>query len=130
MGYFQALDINERGDIAGFGLDNWSPVLWRNGASKDLTGPAYVARDRQLCLSPMTLNDRGEIVGGDAYGYYAFLWRQNGVMRTLAPVRKGDLRDALDINNDGQVSCRLEPESARSSGRTGDHARCPVRVAA
>jgi probable HAF family extracellular repeat protein len=97
-----ALDINDRGDVAGYGgfpsgFSINRATLWRNDVPVDL-GTLGGANSQAFGV-----NDRGQVVGfaDTPTSSQAFLW-QRGTMTSLATLAGGS-SGATDINNRGQV---------------------------
>ncbi|MFD6564573.1 hypothetical protein [Micromonospora profundi] len=86
LGAFTPTDVNNRGQVIGtldYGLGG---RVWHQGVMRPLDG---------LPVSPVAINDRGQIVGGDYTG--TFLWT-NGHARPLP------LAAVSDVNENGQVA--------------------------
>jgi probable HAF family extracellular repeat protein len=96
------LDINERGDVVGYGgFASGASVnraaLWQDGVPVDL-GTLGGANSQAFGV-----NDRGQVVGwaDTPTTSEAFIW-QRGTMTALEPLADGN-GGATDINNRGQV---------------------------
>ncbi len=114
LGWAEALDINERGQVTGsrdFGCPGIAMgIIWHRGASEDL-GTLY-GSDPATCQAGSTgraMNNRGQVVGwsetapfdpGGAWNQHGFLW-EDGVMTDLGSL--GVWSEAWGINERGQI---------------------------
>jgi len=99
----QALDINQRGDIAGYvtfpsGSAINQAVVWRRGVPRVLSGLEGVLSQA------LALNDRGQVIGGweTVDGFGGFLWDDGELTQLpslIGPIGGG----ANDINNRGVI---------------------------
>ena len=112
------MDINERGDVVGFGNPPGDGTgadfaahafLWPDGSAtaKDLhTLPGDALSEA------FAINERGQVVGvsfGGAEGSHAFLW-QNDVLldlNDLVDIAPDVLQSAQDIDDDGRITGRV-----------------------
>jgi len=113
VGWAEALDINERGQVTGdrdFGCpDVAMGLIWHRGMSTDL-GTLY-GSDPSTCEAGSTgraVNNRGQVVGWSeiapfdppAWNQHGFLW-EDGEMTDLGSL--GDWSEAWGINERGQI---------------------------
>lgn len=113
------MDINQRGDVAGFSnpagvipVDAFSPhaYLWIYGTASAVDLQTLPG---DLFSQAFAINQDGQVVGvsfGGANGSHAFIY-QNGVMTDLNSILgtgNGDIfRSAQDINEAGQITGRV-----------------------
>jgi probable HAF family extracellular repeat protein len=96
-----ALDINDRGQIAGeadTAAGERHAFLWRDGVMTDLGTLGGTSSEARA------LNDRGQVAGVSTTsdgGRHAFLWNR-GVMTDLGPIGSFP-GEVFDLNNRGQV---------------------------
>jgi probable HAF family extracellular repeat protein len=117
IGWAEALDINERGQVTGdrdfgcSGVGVWMGFIWKNGMWEDL-GSLYGSHP-STCQAGSTgraVNNRGQVVGWsetapfdpdpDNWNQHGFLW-EDGAMTDLGSL--GDWSEAWGINGRGQI---------------------------
>ena len=87
--------MNNRGQIAAFGLASRSGFVWEGGTVRVLKAPRGAEGTR-----PADINEAGQIVGISAHR--AFLWH-NGRLRFLPTLPGAQGMDLFEVNEQGQI---------------------------
>lgn len=94
-------DINDAGDVVGYGSHSSEPILWRNGQALKLAEP-----DGTGCIA-LSINNLGQIVGYAnsmvARGYLPAFWDVDGTVSKLDPLPGYTDGIAYSINDDGVI---------------------------